>query len=93
MEDILAIVMIFGGGTAYLLAISPIGKALASRIHAPERAGGEQVGELVDSQEALLHEVEGLRQEVVEIQERLDFTERLLAQARHDELPPVSGGG
>ena len=37
MEDILAIVLIFGGSTAVLLAFSPIGRALADRIRHRDR--------------------------------------------------------
>ena len=32
MEDILAIIFLFGGGTLGLLAFSPVGKAIAERI-------------------------------------------------------------
>ena len=44
MEDILAIVFIFGGGSLFLLAISPIGKAIAERIRggAPNAPGAVQ---------------------------------------------------
>jgi len=34
MEGVLAIVFIFGGGTLFLLSVSPIGKAYAERIRA-----------------------------------------------------------
>ena len=41
MEDVLAIIFIFGGGSLFLLAISPIGRALAERIRggAPNAPG------------------------------------------------------
>ena len=32
MEDILAIILIFGGGTAIAISFSPIGRAIAERI-------------------------------------------------------------
>jgi len=44
--------------------------------------GGSQVTEVQDRLEALDAEVDRLRQEVGEAQERLDFAERLLAQKR-----------
>jgi DNA-binding ferritin-like protein len=95
MEDILAIVLIFGGGSIFLLAISPVGKAVADRIRA---GGGGPPGEVVErlkeSQIAVLEEVDHLRQEMTEVQERLDFAERLLAQHREARnLPegPSSG--
>ena len=80
MEEILAIVFIFGGGTAFLLAVSPVGRALADRI----RTGGqvanqESVEHLRETQQAMLEDLEAVRQELGEVQERLDFTERLLA--------------
>jgi hypothetical protein len=83
MEGILAIIFIFGGGTCFLLSISPVGKALAERI----RAKGTQPG----TDPELLAEVDALRQEVSELQERVDFTERLLA--RQQEQPQVAKGG
>ena len=72
MEGLFAITFIFGGGTLFLLAISPIGKALAERIRHP-RVRGAQDPELVA-------EVDALRSEVAELHERVDFAERLLAQ-------------
>ncbi len=73
MEDILAIIFLFGGGTVALLAFSPVGKAIAERIR-----GGRADG--VDPE--VLSELDQLRHDVVELQERVDFAERLLAQQR-----------
>ncbi len=79
MEGVLAITFIFGGGSLFLLAISPVGKAIAERIRhgqiPPPRAGSED-------QEEVLEAVDQLRREVAELAERVDFTERLLAQQR-----------
>ena len=72
MEDILAIIFLFGGGTAICLAFSPVGRALADRIR------GRHAEPAYDPE--LLAEVQSLRGDVVELQERVDFTERLLAQ-------------
>ena len=72
MEDILAIVFIFGGGTAVILAFSPVGRALADRIR---RRGGASEPDPV-----VLEELARLREDVAELHERMDFTERLLAQ-------------
>lgn len=84
MEGILAIVFIFGGGSVFLLAISPVGRAVAARIQArgQDRASDEQVERLEAAQQAVLEELEGLRRDVVEMQERLDFAERMLARQR-----------
>jgi Tfp pilus assembly protein PilO len=91
VEDILAIVFIFGGGSVFLLAISPIGRAIADRIRGVGVGAGaseETVRRLHDTQQAILDDLEGVRQELGEIQERLDFTERLLARQREvGQLP------
>lgn len=73
MEDILAIIFIFGGGTAIAVSFSPVGRALAARIR------GETVASHADPE--LRAEVDVLRQDVAELQERLDFAERMLARA------------
>jgi hypothetical protein len=72
MEGVLAITFIFGGGTLFLLAVSPIGRALAERI----KSHGSPPG----ADPELLAEVDALRAEVSELHERMDFAERLLAQ-------------
>ena len=89
IEAIVAITFIFGGGTLFLLAISPIGKALAERI----RGGGQGGAKLADevrreveeSRAEVLSEVQQLRTEVSELSERVDFAERLLAKNREGQ--------
>jgi hypothetical protein len=76
MEDILAIIFIFGGGTLVLLSISPVGRALADRLRGRIPHPGP------DSE--ILAELDALRAEMTEVQERLDFAERLLADKRQD---------
>jgi hypothetical protein len=76
IEGVLAITLIFGGGTLFLLSISPVGKALAERIR--------HHGSMPMRDPELLAEVDALRQEVSELHERVDFTERLLANQKTD---------
>lgn len=73
-EGILAITFIFGGGSIFLLAISPVGKAIADRI----RHGTQPLG--AGTEPEVLNELEQLRADVGELQERVDFAERLLAR-------------
>jgi hypothetical protein len=75
VEGILAITLIFGGGTLFLLSISPVGKALADRLRG-------NVAEPMQDPE-LLADVDALRQEVAELHERVDFAERILLKG-HD---------
>lgn len=90
MEGVLAITFIFGGGSLFLLAISPVGKAIAERIR---RQGmpplpDDVKQELDETRSELLDEMGRLRTEVGELAERLDFAERLLAKGRDDRLAP-----
>lgn len=84
MEDILALfipIVAVGGFFAWMIALSPVGKAYAERLrHGPTNAGtSEDHAELVDS-------VEQLRREVAELAERVDFTERLIGQRGGGQL-------
>jgi len=84
VEDIIAIVMVFGTGMIGLIAFSPIGRALAQRIRGPAELPSQELDELRD-------QVAGLSQQVEELAERQDFTERMLAQAREKGL--LGSGG
>lgn len=75
MEDILAIILIFGGGTLTALAFSPVGKAFADRI----RHGVEPLPP-PEFDASVFEELDRLRGDVTELQERLDFTERMLSK-------------
>jgi len=84
VEDILAIALLFGGGTLFLLAISPIGRALADRIRS-------RPGPVEPEHEVMQEELQQLRREVAELAERVDFVERLRASAQESErlAPPA----
>lgn len=93
-EDVIgfvAVVLLFGGGTLFLLAISPIGKAIAGRI------SGKKVASEDDETAAGLRDLRGeledlrhLPEQMSELGERVDFLERMLAKQREAErLPPA----
>lgn len=88
---LVAVILLFGGGTLFLLSISPIGKALAAKMLGRNTIapGDEAVEELKE----LRREVEELRhagEHVAELGERVDFLERLVAQQREAQrLPPA----
>ena len=84
MEGILALfipIVAVGGFFAWMIALSPVGKAFAERLrHGPSTGGtSEDHAELVES-------VEQLRREVAELAERVDFTERLIGQTQAGQL-------
>jgi len=72
---------LFGGG---IWLLSPIARAAAERLR-PRHDAGLDTGR----QEELAGQVERLQQDVLELQERLDFAERMLAKQRDvDRLAP-----
>ncbi len=73
MEDIIAIIMFGGGGAMFLLAISPVGRAVADRIRRAAPA---------DIEAELYAEMDGMRADIADLQERVDFAERLLSEQR-----------
>jgi hypothetical protein len=83
MEDILALILIFGGGTMVAISFSPVGRAIADRIRGR--------GGVVEPDPAVYEELERLRGELAELHERVDFAERLLAKPREREQLPGVG--
>ena len=81
MEQIFAIVMVFGTGMLGVIAFSPIGKAIADRLRGP-RADLHATEDLDDLRDHL----QSLQQQVGDLAERQDFTERMLARAREKGL-------
>jgi uncharacterized protein YlxW (UPF0749 family) len=81
-----------GGFFAWMISLSPVGKAYAERLR---QGTAPPAGQDARAREELLESVESLRREVAELAERVDFTERLLARqsTSERETPPdrVSG--
>lgn len=73
---------LFISGAAVLIFRGPLGRAIGERI-----AGRSVEGADPSESEALHHEVEELRYRLSELEERLDFTDRLLAQGHARNEP------
>jgi hypothetical protein len=71
-------------GVAYVLK-GPLGEALLRTV-----ADGDRSQEMGGASPELLHELDDLRAQLSELQERVDFTERLLARER--EARPLGAG-
>lgn len=89
MEGVLALmipIVAVGGFFAWMIALSPVGKAYADRL----RGKTGRSGAAGDPEEVLevLEALEQLRREVAELAERVDFTERLLGQRDAGRLGP-----
>ncbi|MGB7212521.1 MAG: hypothetical protein WBC97_07830 [Gemmatimonadales bacterium] len=83
MDDIVAMILLFGGGTAIAISFSPIGAAIAARIR-----GNAAV---VDTDPQVLAELDDLRGQLSELHERMDFSERLLGQVRPRDAADAGG--
>lgn len=74
MEGVLAVLFIFGGGSLIGLSFTPLGRAIADRI----RHGASPRASEPDP--AVYEELDHVRQELAELNERVDFAERLLGE-------------
>jgi len=88
---LVAVILLFGGGTLALLSLSPIGKAFAARILGKKAALEDD--ETAEEVKELRREVDEMRhwnEQMSELGERVDFLERLVAKQREAErLPPA----
>lgn len=85
--DLLLTIIVMGGG---FLLLRPIVAALAERIRPKTLPGGEAPpADLA----ALTDELRETRQELAELAERMDFTERMLAKQREGDRLPAPGRG
>jgi len=91
LVGLVAVVLLFGGGTVCLLAMSPVGKALAARITGKKGvAEDDETAEEVKELRREVDEMRHLTEQMSELGERVDFLERLVARRREAErLPPA----
>lgn len=80
VEGVLAIIFLFGGGAIVGISYSPIGKAVADRVR-----HGKSPLPAPELDPAVYEELDHLRADLSEMQERLDFAERLLAKPAGEE--------
>lgn len=85
MEDILAIIFIFGGGIVVAMSFSPIGRAIA------ERMRGKHAQEIPSEElEDIRAHLQSMQEQMSELAERQDFAERVIAQVK--EKGAIGGG-
>ena len=75
VEGVLAIIFLVGGGSVVAISFSPIGKAFADRVR-----HGKSPLPAPELDPAVYEELDHLRADLSEMQERLDFAERLLVK-------------
>ena len=74
-----------GGFFAWMISISPVGKAYAERVRGQHRGGSDE------DHDELLQALDDLRRDMSQLAERVDFTERMLAKRTDAErlAPPA----
>jgi len=90
LEDLLAIIGAFGGGTIALIAFSPIGRAIGDRIRGKHTNAEGMANELAEHRDETRVQIATLQEQVGELAERLDFAERMLSKQKEGErlAPP-----
>jgi hypothetical protein len=78
-ETITAVVFFAGAFTLLRPVAAAIAKRISGEARRPDMAAGER--------DEILAELQQVRQELAELAERVDFTERLLARQQQDALP------
>ena len=86
IEGVLAIIFLFGGGALVGISFSPIGRAIADRLR-----HGKLPPDAPQVDPAIYEELDQIRTEMSELQERVDFTERLLAKGPPAASAPAEG--
>ena len=83
LEPLIPVALFFSVASVIILR-GPIGKAIGDRIAGPAsqlKDGGEETG-------ALIGELDDVRYRLSEVEERIDFTERVMSsRQRVEELP------
>ncbi|GBD31351.1 MAG: hypothetical protein KatS3mg081_1056 [Gemmatimonadales bacterium] len=77
----------FGIGVA-ILSATPIGRALVDWLRSAGKTPSGLERRLEEFESRVSGELEALREEVVELQERLDFAERALTAVRRSDALP-----
>ena len=95
MEELIPVMAVLvGGAMGVAFLAGPIGRAIGNRIAGRVTGAGTDgdTRTLIDAMDELRDDVEALRQDVVgqvhELHERVDFTERLLADKPRSHSPP-----
>lgn len=87
VEALAIVTTVLGGGTFLLITIRMFLNYRLRRLG----GGGDQIAELSDAVQDLRRDLAETRADLADMHERIDFAERLLAQARDEgRLPPRS---
>lgn len=80
MEDVIAVAGFFATVIVALIVFGPFGRAVAASIH--RRSIGTPGAEVLEQVDALETRIEALQQQMAELAERQDFTERMVAKGK-----------
>lgn len=75
----------------FFVVMFPLARALARRLDGGHRAAAPELQGEIDQLHARLAEMEQLQHRVLELENRVEFSERLLTQQRDLQLPGPGG--
>lgn len=90
--DVLAMLILFGSITAIITLRGPLGRAIADRIAGRAHPHDPDLDRLAEMSDRVLGELDDVRHRLVELEERQEFTERVLAQQRERPGLPAREG-
>jgi hypothetical protein len=90
-EPILFITGFFATILTALVTLGPIGRAVADRLRSKGAAGS--IGAIQDQLDEVIGRLDQVQQQLGDLAERQDFSERLLAQAKDRGLLAAPGPG
>jgi Tfp pilus assembly protein PilO len=89
-EMVMMTMVLIGVVIVAVKVFGPIARAWARKLEG--KVGDPQIHAEIDQMREQLAEVDSLRARVGELEERIEFTERLLAQRKEQDLLPRGGG-
>jgi hypothetical protein len=86
------LVGVIGATSAGIIVLIGLKMRFDHKFRMRERPGGDDAGRITEAVEQLHDEVRLMREEFADLQERVDFTERVLSQGKGQREigPPVS---
>ena len=88
LPGVLAICGFFGTLITAIVALGPIGRAIGDRVRS--KALGGSIGAMQEQLDEVISRLDNVQEQLGDMSERQDFTERMLAKARERGLLEAS---
>ncbi len=85
LHDMAVVVLLLGAGLMFAALIWPLIKAIARRIEGGGGAAGAEVQAELEGLRERVRQLEEMQPRMLELEERVDFTERIVAKSREPD--------